>query len=332
MRDFSSYPMHNDDSGEESANTSGSKALQPMDRASLTTQVNDPRTELYARLRTIIDNATESIRALKEENAAVREESDAVRHENSALKEENATLADQIRVVTAELAQDERALSESAAALEQLLRDTPTAEPTPITAVPSASEPAMEMAPEMTGEAAPAPEASEDLDAPVMEAAEEPATEAMEPDASPVMTEAEVTDTPAMETAPAEMSGEESVAPPSEEPVDEEMPAPPPIPIKTEESDAMVAAAKQDAAYTLIAYPFVRFSDLGQFQTALQKLTGVHDIQVRRFAQGTLEMRISYDGVSDLASALRTLETEVEDVREEAPDRLRLRLRASHDA
>ena len=254
-------------------------------------------------------------------------------------------LADQIRIVTAELAQDEKALSDSAAALEQLLRDTPATEPTPITAVPPAGEPAMahedapamEMPPGVPEEATSAPEASENLDAPVMEAAEEPANDAIESDASPVSAEAESADTPVMEATEAdehptdtEMSSEEAVAPSNEEHVDAEMPAP--TPIKAEESDPMVAAAKQDAAYTLIAYPFVRFSDLGQFQAALQKLAGVHDIQVRRFAQGTLEMRIGYDGGPDLVSALRTLETEVEDVREEAPDRLRLRLRASHDA
>ena len=70
MRDFNSYPMHEDSSGDAAVDTSSSMALQPIDHAPLTTHVSDPRTELYARLRTIIDNATESIRALKEENAA----------------------------------------------------------------------------------------------------------------------------------------------------------------------------------------------------------------------------------------------------------------------
>jgi hypothetical protein len=92
------------------------------------------------------------------------------------------------------------------------------------------------------------------------------------------------------------------------------------------------STAQGDGSYTLIAYPFVRFSDLGQFQAALQKLAGVHDVQVRRFAQGTLEMRVGYAGTTDLATTLRTLATEVEDVQEEEPYRLRVRLRTSQDA
>jgi hypothetical protein len=89
---------------------------------------------------------------------------------------------------------------------------------------------------------------------------------------------------------------------------------------------------KTDGTYTLIASPFVRFSDLGQFQAALQKLTGVHDAQVRRFAQGTLEMRIGYSGTTDLATTLRTLATEIEDVSEEEPYQLRVHLRTSQNA
>ncbi|HEY8292487.1 MAG TPA: hypothetical protein VIG44_08360, partial [Thermomicrobiales bacterium] len=90
-------------------------------------------------------------------------------------------------------------------------------------------------------------------------------------------------------------------------------------------------APRTDGTYTVVAYPFVRFSDLGQFQAALQKLTGVHDVQVRRFAQGTLEMRIGYSGGTDLATTLRTMATEVEDVQEEEPYHLRVRLHTSQD-
>ncbi len=64
----------------------------------------------------------------------------------------------------------------------------------------------------------------------------------------------------------------------------------------------------------------------------MQKLTGVHDVQVRRFAQGTLEMRIGYGGPTDLATTLRTLATEIEDVQEEEPYKLRVRLRTSQDS
>jgi hypothetical protein len=91
-------------------------------------------------------------------------------------------------------------------------------------------------------------------------------------------------------------------------------------------------AVTTGGVYTLITYPFVRFSDLGQFQAALQRLQGVHDVQVRRFAQGTLEMTARYEGETNLATALRGLTAEIEEVREEAPYRLRVRLRARADA
>jgi hypothetical protein len=110
----------------------------------------------------------------------------------------------------------------------------------------------------------------------------------------------------------------------------------PPSPTAPDEerSERVIAprpANGTDGTYTLIASPFVRFSDLGQFQAALQKLTGIHDVQVRRFAQGTLEMRIGYSGATDLATTLRTLATEIEDVQEEEPYQLRVRLRTSQD-
>lgn len=112
--------------------------------------------------------------------------------------------------------------------------------------------------------------------------------------------------------------------------------SPPPVGGEADAGEAADPAsrptAQPDIAYTVIAHPFVRFSDLGQFQAALQALGGVHDVQVRRFAQGTLEMRIGYTGTTDLAAALRDLTDEVVEVREEEPDRLRVRLRASRDA
>lgn len=120
---------------------------------------------------------------------------------------------------------------------------------------------------------------------------------------------------------------------PTPVPEPETLAAPPmgPVAAATEAAPAAQSAARSDDAYTLVAYPFVRFSDLGQFQAALQKLGGVHDVQVRRFAQGTLEMRIGYTGTTDLATTLRTLTTEVEDVQEEEPSRLRVRLRTGHE-
>ena len=43
-------------------------------------------------------------------------------------------------------------------------------------------------------------------------------------------------------------------------------------------------------------------------------------------------MRIGYSGPTDLATTLRTLAAEIEDVREEEPYQLRVRLRTSQDA
>ena len=62
----------------------------------------------------------------------------------------------------------------------------------------------------------------------------------------------------------------------------------------------------------------------------LQELVGIHDVQVRRFAQGTLEMRLGYDGVTPLPQALHNLSIGIEDVEEEEPYRLRVRLDLNH--
>ena len=66
--------------------------------------------------------------------------------------------------------------------------------------------------------------------------------------------------------------------------------------------------------YVLIASPFARFTDLGGFQAAVQTLPGVQDVRVRRFAQGTLEMRVSYFGDTPLADLLRRLAPPIHDV------------------
>ncbi len=72
--------------------------------------------------------------------------------------------------------------------------------------------------------------------------------------------------------------------------------APPPLPARRPAPVPVNGNEKMAGTYTLVVYPFTRFSDLGQFQSVLQELVGIHDIQVRRFAQGTLEMRLGYDG------------------------------------
>lgn len=78
--------------------------------------------------------------------------------------------------------------------------------------------------------------------------------------------------------------------------------------------------------YALIAQPFARFTDLGGFQSAVQALPGVHNVRVRRFAQGVLEMRVDYDGEAPLADLLRHLAQPVEEVTHEDPTRLQIRL------
>lgn len=252
--------------------------LASVDAATLAPQPEPGkhRAELYARLRNIIDNATESIRALKEENAALSAR-------NAEMTDRIGVLERRIRAVTTDLADDERELRKSAEALEHAMRGT-----TP----------------------APAASASDAIESPATPGSEAEREPEIEPEAA--------------------MSEREDTAP-----IPQPEPTAPPAPIADESEERVIAprpASKDDATYTLVASPFVRFSDLGQFQAALQKLTGVHDVQVRRFAQGTLEMRIGYSGPTDLATTLRTLAAEIEDVREEEPYQLRVRLRTSQDA
>ena len=92
--------------------------------------------------------------------------------------------------------------------------------------------------------------------------------------------------------------------------------------------DAAIAPAPSASSrdYALIARPFARFTDLGGFQAAVQALPGVENVRVRRFAQGTLEMRVDYHGDRPLADLLRELTLPVEDVAQEEPNRLHIRL------
>jgi len=105
---------------------------------------------------------------------------------------------------------------------------------------------------------------------------------------------------------------------------------PSPSPVRRAASAPMSGNEKMAGTYTLVVYPFTRFSDLGQFQSVLQEVVGVHDVQVRRFAQGTLEMRLGYDGTIPLPQALHNLSIGIEDVEEEEPYRLRVRLDLNH--
>lgn len=280
------------------------QALARSEQSGLVPQGADQRTELYARLRAIIDSATESIRALKEENATLA-------NQNAALSGRIGDLEQHLHSVTANLASDELALRRSAEVLEEVLKSPPEAMPPRDAAEQPAPPPAAEAAQAAETEYAPpvgdpsAETAPIPIPTPMAEArrAEEqaPAQEST----------AQVT-----QRAPAERAAPEPVAAPS---------------AGMEEAPAPRIAAAPEGSYAVIAYPFVRFSDLGQFQAALQRLTGVHDVQVRRFAQGTLEMHLGYSGGTDLATTLRSL-PEVEDVHEEEPSRLRVRLRTSQDA
>jgi len=106
--------------------------------------------------------------------------------------------------------------------------------------------------------------------------------------------------------------------------------APPPLPVRRPAPASISGNEKMAGTYTLVVYPFTRFSDLGQFQSVLQEVVGIHDVQVRRFAQGTLEMRLGYDGTIPLPQALHNLSIGIEDVEEEEPYRLRVRLDLNH--
>ncbi len=107
-------------------------------------------------------------------------------------------------------------------------------------------------------------------------------------------------------------------------------PSPLPLPARRPTPVPTSGNEKVSGTYTLVVYPFTRFSDLGQFQSVLQELVGIHDVQVRRFAQGTLEMRLGYDGTVPLPQALHNLSVGIEDVEEEEPYRLRVRLDLNH--
>lgn len=75
----------------------------------------DHRVELYARLRTVIDTATESIRTLRQENAVLE-------RENAEVSDRNSMLEQRLHAATVDLEGDELALRQSAEMLEQVLR------------------------------------------------------------------------------------------------------------------------------------------------------------------------------------------------------------------
>lgn len=267
------------------------------------------RNELLNRLRAIIDDATQSVRTLKEENAALAQR-------NRELEDRTETLEQRLRLLSAGITQDEQALRQSVDRLAEILR-TPT---TPATTQPAAAP-------------TPAPTSAPAMPEPPPAAPESPAAVAAapEPETPPPATEAPSVsaDDPKPEPPVAVRKVPE---PPAAAPPPAPKPEPAPATTDHDRDTAEMTAVTTGGVYTLITYPFVRFSDLGQFQAALQRLQGVHDVQVRRFAQGTLEMTARYEGETNLVTALRGLTAEIEEVREEAPYRLRVRLRTRTDA
>ena len=141
MRNFDNAPTTNEPRGVIDASGTA-QSLEQTDQTALVPQQEsaDDRTELYARLRTILDNATESIRTLKEENATLATQ-------NTAMSDQIGALEQHLRAVTTDLANDELALRRSAEALEQVLQSEPTAAPQASAASPTplhASEPESE--------------------------------------------------------------------------------------------------------------------------------------------------------------------------------------------
>lgn len=109
--------MNEIDRGEETTDPASQHMVVRAEPLSLVRQseLPDHRIELYARLRTIIETASDTIRTLKEENAA---------HERqiAEVTNRNVVLDGRLRAATMDLESDERALSESADLLDQLLR------------------------------------------------------------------------------------------------------------------------------------------------------------------------------------------------------------------
>lgn len=82
-----------------------------------------------------------------------------------------------------------------------------------------------------------------------------------------------------------------------------------------------------DGRFTILVYPFGRFSDLAAFQTALQEIPGAHDVRVRRFAEGTLEVSVTYDGIVPLVDAIRGSTFPLDNVSMDDPGIILVRVR-----
>lgn len=371
MRDVPEYAMNDNPPSEMGENADNSRALDAYDeqrRALLYGSTAADYTELFNRLQSLIDSATDTIREL--------------RRENSDLTNKVGMLEGRMRQII-EGAGDDSSVRIAMERLERMLHPHGTQPPPPpphatpyrpttmYSAPTNGATPIHAPVPPPTPvqpwQAAPRPTPMYDAPPPAPPAYEPPADEPMPvyedtstyrqppqmarpPEPPPAPVHAMPAYEPPPTTAPVPVqervyrAGELPMAPsePAPEPPPVQQTAPIPIerPVETPPPPMPIAppvqavqsggsAEKSTGMYALVAYPFTRFSDLGQFQSSLQELVGIHDVQVRRFAQGTLEMRLAYDGVSPLTNALQSLSS-VQNVEEEEPYRLRVRLDLSH--
>lgn len=68
-----------------------------------------------------------------------------------------------------------------------------------------------------------------------------------------------------------------------------------------------VAAAPAFGGMDVVVGPFARFSRLAEFIRALRALSGVRSVEARQFFNGTVQLRVRYDGMVPLATRLAEL-------------------------
>lgn len=310
--------------------------------------IADPTADLLPRLRRLVEAATARVRAVEQENAQLDEHvADLSRQNVNLLAERQALLSQvaglqgqiknleeqrhELTAQTAYLEQQvatlhddhERLVSTAAGHQERLqqLQQTRGQEQSALLTLAEELE-RLAQAPSTASEhpyAAPSSGGNAPTASPTPEEAPAPTTEPAEPAPVTPVQSAPLTSPapqPASEPTGAESEGART-APPDITPL-----------AMAGESPAATGEAVP-ASYTVIAYPFARFADLGQFQAAVQGLPDVQSVRVRRFAQGTLEMRVEYEGKAPLTSALRDLPLDVEEIQQEEPYQLRVRLRAA---
>jgi hypothetical protein len=313
---------------------------------------SDPTTDLLPRLRRLVEAATARVRAVEQENAQLDEHIADLARQNVNLLAERQALLSQIAGLQGQLKNLEEQREELTAQttyLEQQVATLHDDHERLATAVAGHQEQLQQLQQTRGQEQSALLTLAEELErlAQIPATASEHSHDTADSgdNVPPASTAAEeATAAPAIPAEPAEPAPAAPVqsapltssepAQPASEPADAEnegaRTAPPDTtpPAPAEESPAASSEAFS-SSYTVIAYPFARFSDLGQFQAAVQGLPDVQSVRVRRFAQGTLEMRVEYEGKTPLTSALRDLPLDVEEIQQEEPYQLRVRLRAA---